>query len=83
MGAIPFDAVERSDLIGALGRWPSTEGIVAVHVDNQQNPRAEDPDYDIWVYVTIEDGTVHEFETKNVWKIVPDIEWHAAQGWEC
>lgn len=79
---VPDCAIERNDLLGALGRWPSTESVAAIHVDNRQNPLAEDPDYDVWVYVTLHDGAVYEFESKNTWKIVPDIEWHAAQGWD-
>jgi hypothetical protein len=44
-------------------------GIRAVFVQNHQNPYVEDPDYDIWAWIALDDGRVIVQEFKNTWRV--------------
>lgn len=50
-------------------------GAKAVFVDNQQHagPGNSDPDYGIFVYVVMDDGTVVHEEVKNRWNVENDV----------
>ena len=41
-------------------------------VQNHQNPYVEDPDYDIWAYIALDDGRVIVQEFKNTWRVTHD-----------
>lgn len=48
-------------------------GALYVYVENHQNPLEQDPDYNIWSYVLMQDGRVLVTEHKNTWKVEGDL----------
>lgn len=51
---------------------PRDGSVVAIFVENHQDPCAEDPDYDIWSYALLADGDVLVREHKNTWKVTTE-----------